>query len=220
MTRDTKIENEMLKNLILDNNTNQIKLFMMILNKAIAKHYAQGEYIEEVESEINLSMEFIKKYKGDSKLSTREIMEFIKDISVKIRFYDEDINEIRVIPVIREFQYNDYDFIIKFNEEAIQYAVLVANNYTIIDLEILKELKGKYEIGIYVIQAMYRKLKHKKKIFELEEFKKFVGVKESKITQLTAGIDKAIAKLKKLGVEVDYEVHKRGRKITDITFLF
>lgn len=220
MERNTKIENEMLKNLIIDNNTVQIKLFMTILNKAISKHYSQGEYIEEVESELNLSMDFVKKYKGESKLTTREIMNFIKDINVKIRFYDEEIEENRVINVIREFQYNDYDFIIKFDEEAIKYVVLVANNYTLIDLEILKHLKGKYEIGLYVIQAMYKKLKHKKKIFELEEFKKFIGIKEKKITQITDGIDKAISKLEKLGINVDYELYKRGRKISDITFMF
>lgn len=220
MERNTKIENEMLKNLIIDNNTVQIKLFMTILNKAISKHYAQGEYIEEVESELNLSMDFVKKYKGDKNLTTREIMNFIKDINVKIRFYDEEIEENRVINVIREFQYNDYDFIIKFDEEAIKYVVLVANNYTLIDLEVLKHLKGKYEIGLYVIQAMYKKLKHKKKIFELEEFKKFIGIKEKKVTQITDGIDKAINKLEKLGINVDYELYKRGRKISDITFMF
>lgn len=220
--RETKISNEILKNLLLDNSTTQIKLFLMILNKAISKHYAviknnYNDEINEIDREVNLSMEFINKYKGSKRLTTREIFEFMKELDVKIRF-EEEGEKTRIVNVLSSIKYDNSEFIIKFNNDAIQYLILIANNYSIIDLEILKNLTGKYEIGLYAMNCMYSSLKSKSKIYTIEDFKKFIGVNVKKNNDMTRRIDKAILKLKNEDINLEYEVKTKSRKMSHLIF--
>ena len=218
--RKTKIESELLKNLILDNNTTKIKLFMIILNKSISKYYGQPEYSREIERELSLPMSFVNKYKGASKLTTKEIVEFIKEINISIRFYDDDIEKERSINVIEECAFDEYVFNIIFNETAIEYMLMISEKYTIIDLEVLKELTGKYEIGLYAMYCMYKNLKHKSKIYKVPELKKFLGVRPKKNSDLIASLNNAISKLDNLGIEIGYSTQKERNKIIGITFTF
>ena len=219
--RETKISNEILKNLLLDNNTIQIKLFLMILNKAISKHYAvmknnYGE-VDEIDREVTLSMEFINKYKGSKRLTTRELLEFMNEIDVRIRF-EEKGEKIRVVNVLSSVEFDDYEFTIKFNKDAIKYLILIANNYSVIDLEILKNLTGKYEIGLYVMDCMYNNLKSRTRIFAIDDFKKFIGINVKKNNDMTRRIDKAILKLKDENINLSYSVKKTGNKISHLVF--
>lgn len=207
------IHNSIIKGMIKNRTDNQIKIFAAILNRAFLE-YSKNQTKELI---IKVPLNF---FRGVIK-SNNKIKEFTNDIeSLKNPSYL--FNEGKCINIIDKVEENDSEYVIYFNDESLEYITIKQqSNYTIIRLDILKELRGKYEIGLYIIYCMYRGLKQKSKNYSIEELQDFLNVPRGGQTRDTLRyVNNAKVKLISMGMKVDFEVKKRGKKITDVMFKF
>lgn len=246
--RLTKVGNDILKNLLLTYDDFQIRFFLLILNKAISMHYAKakddnkfidntdfsGSCIQEIRTD------FIRKYGAkkmdlgvcleDNKENKKTIMGVMQDLrSVCFRFEEND-NVITEIPVLSRVSYykDRKSFIVTINSEISKYLILISENYSILDLNITKDLRGKYEFGIYFIYSMYNTLKQGYKHYTIEEIGKFIGYERkenSRTSDMIKYIEKAIVKInsKIEGTnkkKIKLEKETIGKKIVGVKFIF
>lgn len=226
--RKTKVSNYMLKNLFINYTDTQIKFFMMVINKAVSSHYAKTKEYNESdlnnhESEIvYIPLDFIKQYKGKKHMSIAEIDEVMTSLHITLNLIDENGYKATLSAIKWVVFEDDKDrFKIILTDDALEYLILVSENYSCLDLEQLKFLRGKYEIGLYIIYCMYRGLKQKSKNYSIEELQDFLNVPRGGQTRDTLRyVNNAKVKLISMGMKVDFEVKKRGKKITDVMFKF
>lgn len=223
--RKTKVSNEILKNLFINYDPLQIKFFLMVLNKAVSSHWAKtndnnrDEIINYDSTLIYLPLDFIKKYKGKKHLTKSEISDIMFSLHIVFKLRDND-GHIKTLSTVDEIIFeNEKDrFLIALNENAMDYLVLISDNYSCLDLNLLKDLKGKYEIGIYIIYCMCKNLT-KNKYFTIEHLKDFFNVKGS-TNDLLKYIRKSLLTLEKKGLCIDISTQKRGTKIQTVLFKF
>lgn len=127
------------------------------------------------------------------------------------------------------FEYVDYikgsgSFSVKINESARPYFFELKNNFTSMQLKSVLNCSSKYAKRIYGIACQWRSLGIKR--FEIEEFKKMLGLidrkgKEqySKISQFQERVlDVAIKQINEnTDIQIEYELKKRGRSYHWIT---
>lgn len=127
------------------------------------------------------------------------------------------------------FEYVDYikgsgSFTVKINESARPYFFELKNNFTSMQLKSVLNCSSKYAKRIYGIACQWRSLGIKR--FEIEEFKKMLGLidrkgKEqySKISQFQERVlDVAIKQINEnTDIQIEYELKKRGRSYHWIT---
>jgi hypothetical protein len=223
--RKTQLANEILTNMLINYKEQQLRIFLATLNKATTKYYAidrdsenYNQYGEYIEVEIPLS--FYKKYGGKGKYTKESWEEIVKGINIPININEDNIKStINLISRI-DFYVEEEKFVITFNEEYFEYVVLLRDsNYTIIDLEELNQLSGKYEIGVYL--AYWQFVEQGKRMFTIENCKMFFSFKGEKTKELTRALKKAIDSINlKLGYDIELETKISNRKITHINFLF
>lgn len=225
--RKTKVSNEILKNLFINYDALQIKFFLMILNKAVSSHWAKttennrDDIINYDSTLIYLPLDFIKKYKGRKHLTKSEISNIMFSLHIVFKLYDDN-GHLKTLSTVNQitFENENNRFLISLNENAMDYLVLISDNYSCLDLNFLKELKSKYEIGLYIIFCMYKNLsKNKSKYFTIDELKSFFNVKGS-ANDLLKYVSKSISKLSIKGLNITLTPIKRGRKIETIIFTF
>ncbi|BCZ49288.1 hypothetical protein psyc5s11_53550 [Clostridium gelidum] len=226
--RKTKVSNYILKNMFANYTEIQIKFFMMVINKAVSAHYAKtteenrDDIYNYASQEITMSLDFIKKYKGKKHMTKIEIMDTMESLHIVLRLINADgyLETLSAIEKIT-YEHDKEQFRIILTDEAMEYLILVSENYSCLDLEFLKDLRGKYEMGLYMIHCMYNELKQKSKYYTIEELQDFLNITSGGQTRDTLRyIDSAKEKLKDRGLKLDYEISKRGKKITDIVFRF
>lgn len=225
--RRTKVSNYILKNLFTNYSETQIKFFMMIINKAVSAHYAKTsednrDDIYNYESDIIIvSLDFIRQYKGKKHMTISEIYDTMESLHIVLRLIDDN-GYIATLSAIEEivFEEDREQFRITLTEKAMEYLVLVSEKYSCLDLDFLKDLRGKYEIGLYIIYCMYKGLKQKSKYYTIDELKQFLNVVGGATKDTIKYVDKAKEKLQWRGLKIDYEIVKRGNKIKDINFSF
>lgn len=160
--RLTKFSNEILFNIFKDYSVQDIKILSSITNRLLTKYKAiqkeNGENITEDDLlTIGISLNFICEYKGKKRLSVKEISDILKKIcSFGIQTRDGKILE--RINIVNKARYDEQykSFKIFFNENAIEYLLLIEDKFTLIDLVVIKNLKSKYELGIYILIQMYK----------------------------------------------------------------
>ncbi|MGG5463454.1 replication initiation protein [Clostridium sp. B9] len=218
--RLTKVNNDVLKNVFSNYNVNQIKFFLILLNKAITLHYASSD--ERVQEnvldclEIDIPISFINKYKGNKHLTKNEIFDIFESLNILFKFENSN-GDLVAFPIIDTmcFYNSENKISITLREEALDYLVLVSRNYTCLDLNFVKDLKGKYEIGLYMLISMYSGLSNKKKFFNIEELKDFFNVFGSN-NDLLKYIRKAQSSLINKGFNFQLIPIKNGRTINQI----
>lgn len=226
--RKTKVSNYILKNMLSNYSDTQIKFFMMVINKAVSAHYAKttednrDDVYNYCSEEITISLDFIKQYKGKKHLTRNDIIEIMESLHITLKLIDENGYLTTLSSIERiTFENDKNQFRIILTEDALEYLILISENYSCLDLEFLKDLRGKYEIGLYIIYCMYNKLKQKSKYYSIEELQEFLGVDRGGQTRDTIKyIDNAKEKLKCRGLKIDFELNKRGNKIIGIMFKF
>ena len=213
--RLTKVNNDVLKNVFSNYNVNQIKFFLILLNKAITLHYAY-DTIQENTLDIDIPISFINKYKGNKHLTKNEIFDIFESLNILFKFENSN-GDLVAFPIIDTmcFYNSENKISITLREEALDYLVLVSRNYTCLDLNFVKDLKGKYEIGLYMLISMYSGLTNKKKFFSIEELKNFFNVFGSN-NDLLKYIRKAQSSLINKGFNFQLIPIKNGRTINQI----
>lgn len=218
--RLTKVNNDVLKNIFSNFNVNQIKIFLILLNKAITLHYASSD--ERIQEnvldflEIDIPISFINKYKGNKHLTKKEIFDIFESLNILFKFESSN-GDIIAFPIIDTmYFYNSQNKIsVTLREEALEYLILVSSNYTCLDLNFVKDLKGKYELGLYMLISMYKGLSNKKKFFSIEDLKYFFNVFGSN-NDLLKYIRKAQSSLNSKGLIFELTPIKNGRTIKQL----
>jgi hypothetical protein len=223
--RKTQIANEILINLLMNYKERQIRVFLATLNKAATKYYA----IEKDNSEMNecgeslsvdITLDFYKKYGGKGNDSKEVWKELINSINIPIIIYNG--NKKSAIYLIEQIDfYEDEEmFTVYFNDDFFEYVILLReSNYTIIDLEELNLLSGKYEIGVYL--SYWQFVEQGKRIFTLEGCKNFFGYESDNTKEFMRSIRKAIKSVNnKLNYSIDAETQTKNKRITHINVVF
>lgn len=220
--RETKLDNEIIFNLFKEYSVMDIKFLISIINRLLTKHKAlQNENSEEkIEVlELGISLDFFRNYKGKKNLTLKEILEIIKKInSYGILIYED--NTYKRINIIKETEYNEkYKSVkIHFNDSALEYLIYVRDNFTLIDLNEIKDLNSKYEMGLYLLIRMFRKTGVILKT--IPDLKKYFAMEcENKI--LFNNLRIAALKLEnKFGFKIKFEYKKVGKKIDRVIINF
>lgn len=223
--RKTQLANEILTNMLMNYKEQQLRIFLATLNKAATKYYAierdnasaneMGESLT-----VNIPLEFYKQYGGKGRYTKDSWEEIVKGINIPLQINNENIKStINLISRI-DFYYDEEYFEITFNEDYFEYVILLRdNNYTIIDLEELNLLSGKYEIGIYL--AYWQFIEQGIRVFTLERCKKFFSFNGEQTKEFTRALKKALDSIhKKLGYNITMQNQIKNKKITHINFIF
>jgi len=226
MKRNTKVSNEILKNLFMNYDIIQIKFFLMILNKAVSSHWAKttdanrDEIINYDSTFVYLPIDFIKEYKGKKHLTKSEISDIMYSLHIVFKLKDKQGN-IKTLSTVDEivFEEENNRFVIILNENAMDYLVLISDNYSCLDLNFLKDLKGKYEVGLYMIFCMFKNITHKSKYYTIDELKDFFNVNGS-ANDILKYIAKSINILDLKGLKINMTTLKNGNKIQNVFFNF
>ena len=157
--RETKISNQILYNLFKKYSVADIRILTAIINRLLTKNKALQNENENFDNvlKIGISLEFFNEYKGKKRLSIKEILEIIDKIgSFGLTITEKKIH--RRITIVNEVEYNEKfkSLRITFNESAIEYLIMIENKFTLVDLNIIKDLKSKYELGLYLLIQMYK----------------------------------------------------------------
>lgn len=224
--RKTKVSNEILRNMFINYDVMQIKFFLMLINKAVSSHWAKttednrDDIIDYDSTVIYLPIDFIKKYKGKKHLTKSEISEIMYSLHIVFKLKDKQ-GHIRTLSTVDEivFEHENNRFVIDLNENAMDYLVLIADNYSCLDLNFLKDLKGKYEIGVYMIFCMFKNITNKNKYFTIDELKEFFNVNGS-ANDILKYINRAIGTLHLKGLKINMTPLKNGNRIQNVLFNF
>lgn len=222
-SRLTKFSNEILFNLFKDYTVQDIKILTAITNRLITRYKAieNNEADEENKDALCLgvSLDFIFQYKGERRLSVKEIDTILKKIcSFGVRIKEGTIS--KMINIVKEAQYDERykSFKIIFNENALEYLILIDKNFTLLDLNMIKSFSSKYELGLYILIKMYKGTGTC--IKRIEDLKEYFNVKGSP-NDLMKYIRKAIQKLNdtyKYKIKVEEE--KVGKRINVVRIKF
>ncbi|MGL4453803.1 MAG: replication initiation protein [Sarcina sp.] len=220
----TKISNQIIFNLLKDYSVVEIKILTTIINRFISNYKKMenenfADYELEDLLELGITKEYFDSYRGRKKLSVKEVDKILKliasmGLSIKDDYTYTQIN------IISKIEYNErYEsFRITFNEEAIEYLILIQENFTLVDLNVVKDLSGKYELGIYLLTTMYKGtgivFKH------VDWMKDFFGTNANS-GDLKRSLESAINKLnKKYDYNINLEFETKRKRIEKIILRF
>lgn len=227
--RKTKVSNDILNNLFKYYNETQVKMFLIIVNKAISSYYAKKcTYDDEVDiyteedKEIIVPLEFIRRYKGKKHMTYDEIEELMLRLSeIRLKFINSEGKSETLTTIRKSILEDDKDrYIVYLDDEAMEYLVLVVNNYSCIDLEIVKNLRGKYEMALYVIYCMYNSISHKSKVYNIDDYIDLINSTDTSTRNILRKTKIATEKLNQKGITINVEPIKRRNRITEIKFTF
>lgn len=220
----TKISNQIIFNLLKDYSLVEVKILTTIINRFISNYKKMenenfADYELEDLLELGITKHYFDEYRGRSKLSTKEIERILRGISSMGLSIKDDYTYTQ-INIISKIEYNErYEsFRITFNEEAIEYLILIQENFTLVDLNIVKDLSGKYELGIYLLTTMYKGtgvvFKH------IDWMKDFFGTNANS-GDLKRSLESSINKLnKKYDYNINLEFETKRKRIEKIILRF
>lgn len=220
----TKISNQIIFNLLKDYSVVEIKILTTIINRFISNYYkkeneAYADYDLEDLLEIGITKNYFDDYRGKKRLSIKEIDKILNFIaSMGLSINDLDIyTRINIVSKV-EFNKQFESFRITFNKEAIEYLILIQENFTLVDLNVVKDLSSKYELGIYLLTTMYRTTGIV--IRQIEWLKDFFGTSANS-GDLKRSIESAIKKLNnKYNYGINLELETKRKRIDKIIIKF
>lgn len=159
--RETKFSNQILYNLFKDYSVTDIRILSAMVNRLLTKHKAIADSTDDIENEnileIGISLSFFNEYKGRKRLSIKEINEILKKISsFGVQVLDNGVHT--RITIVNKVSYNEKykSFRITFNENAMKYLILIKDKFTLLDLNVIKNFKSKYDLGLYILIQMFK----------------------------------------------------------------
>lgn len=241
--RLTKISNYTMTRILQSYNEMQLKFFFLVLNKAISGHYAKAKDGENYRNNVlgdlcfEIPTSFIKEYSSKSlcpekvsKAHPNSMDKIFKELCTIGLEFNIDGNK-EYIPVFKKTIYDSYrsSFIVVLNEYAAEYLIMIDKDYSKVDLEILKQLHGKYEIGTYFIYCRYKEFrKNSNQAMDIQTLSNIMNntlenrVMINQIKKAAIKINKILNKNNKTN-DKDYispEPTKYNRRITGINFKF
>ncbi|GEM_PF-3762841 len=227
--RNTQLANEILMELINTYEENQIRVFLATINKVLTKHYAiTRDAREEDENaienyctlEVEIPLSFYKEYGAKGEYSIEKWKDIVEAIMVKIRIKEEGkIKTLNLISSI-EFDYETNIFYILFNQDNFEYVLLLRDrNYTVIDLEEIRKLKGKYEIGLYL--AMWQFIDKGERVFSIDGCKRYFDYKGKTNKEFMRNIRKATENInRKMNYKIKIDTVVKNREIINVSVKF
>ena len=227
-------------------NLNEFKLICYILSKMELKYrrmcqdtyngyaflngieYEQDFNLDEAR-QIEVSYKELTKNVFKKNFTKKEIYDMTDGVFEIIELLDEKGNKQKVVlieKVIVPFDESD-KLIFRFSLEAMEHIIELKNRYTVLCIETLKQLKTKFEIGLYI---KYRMFVHSwYVIMKIEDAREYFGWSDTSNQQHTT--PNFVAKLKKhaanlsetLGEEITVTAAKKGpdgREVTHILINF
>lgn len=231
--RKTQLANEILMELLTTYKENQIRIFLATINKFLSKSYAYvkscgisgDEPIDFYRDgddgfQITVPLSFYKEYGIKKRYTQDEWEEIMESMIIPIRI--KEGSETKIINIIDEVIFNrdKQQFTIIFDEKYIEYILLInRNNFSIIDLGDIKELNGKYQIGLYLLTRKYTKTG--KAMFTMESIKKYFGKCGCSDKYILKEVREARDYMCwNLGYDINLNTIKKGRKVTNIEITF
>lgn len=228
--RNTQLANEILMELITTYRENQIRIFLATINKVLAQHYAIKRDTESEDDmdtlenystlEVDIPLDFYKEYGAKGEYTIKKWKEIIKSIMIPIVIKENGTYKaINIIDEI-EYDYNSKNFHVVFDEKYFEYVLLLEDKgYTIIDLEEIKKLDGKYEIGIYL--AMWQFIEKGKRMFTIEGCKNYFDYSGNETKELMRQLRKSVENVNnKMGYKINVNTVVYNKAITNINLEF
>ncbi|MEG1256626.1 hypothetical protein [Clostridium sp.] len=229
-SRNTQLANEILMELITTYKENQIRIFLATINKALVQHYAikrdtdSEDDIDTMESyctlEVDIPLGFYKEYGARKNYTRQEWNELIRSIMLPITIKEEGRE--RIINLIDEidFDYETNNFHILFDENYFEYVLLFReSSYTVIDLGEIKQLSGKFEIGLYL--AMWQFIQTGKRLFTTDSCKRYFNCRAFENKTLMKELRKAVKNINaKMGYKIELSTIINNKTITNIMLEF
>lgn len=220
--RETKFSNQILFNLFKDYNVSDIKILSILVNRLVTKFKAienDNGQIDESFLTLGISKDFFNKYKGSKNLTIRDIENVIESISrMGIRIFENDTHI--KINIIDKYKYDKSNgsFQVVFNNSAIEYLVLINEKFTLLDLNIIKDINSKHKLGLYILIEMYSSTGICiRKIEDLKEYFNSFGSTNDLMKYLRAARDD-LNKKYKYNIRFEKECSGRTIKIIKIKF--
>ena len=185
-----------------------------------------GVWIDEyLEYEVNIPLTLFKDYAIKKKKAEDDIVAIVSDIMDKKICYEYKTKRVfkHLIDTV-EYDFEFKEFIIKFRKNTFSYIMNLEDNFFSIDLNELNQLKGKYEIGIYLLY--WRWINTGKALMNVEEVRRYFGINNIDTPNYKVLQNMKLA-INNINTKLDYNIklqsnsQRRGSKvITDIKIYF
>ena len=210
----------------------EFKLFCYIVSEIQVRHELASKsdrdvyHLEGKEKEIDdvnvveilVNKKFPEIYK--SYLTIKEVEKVVAGVQSMVISITKENEIIFVNPFEAKISFEPLTVTIKVKEEIVDYIIYLKNNWLAIYTDELKELTGKFMIGLYLKYRQYEntgfirmKIDDAKKYFECESYetKMFVN-------RLKTYIEKFNAKFKEKGIQLELVIERNesARKVTHI----
>ena len=238
--RITDFKNEIVIDLLSNYSIEELRSLFLCINsiRTKNKYLEEEEYYNDIqykedgvwidnylEYEVTIPLTLFKDYAIKKKRSEDDIVSIVSDIMDKKICYEYKTRKIfkHIVDTI-EYDFKYKEFIIKFRKDTFEYIINLEDNFFSIDLNELSQLKGKYEIGIYLLY--WRWINTGKALMNTEGIRKYFGIRniDTPNYKVMQNIKRAIDGINK---KLDYNIklqsnsQKRGSKaITDVRILF
>lgn len=238
--RITDFKNEIVIDLLSNYSIEELRSLFLCINsiRTKNKYLEEEEYYNDIqykedglwidensEYEVNISLSLFKDYAIKKRRSEDDIVAIVSDIMDKKICYEYKTRKIfkHIIDTI-EYDFEFKEFIIKFRQDTFKYILNLEDNFFSIDLNELSQLKGKYEIGIYLLY--WRWINTGKALMNIEEVRKYFGISNIDTPNYKVMQNMKLA-INNINRKLDYDIklqsnsQKRGSKvITDVRILF
>lgn len=228
--RKTQLANEILIELLNSYKETQVKIFLATINKFLAMCYAQERDNGTLENvldtgmyhsySVEIPLEFYKEYTTSKAFSKEEWKEIVKSIVLLITIKEGSVS--RSINIIDEVDFDKETdkFTVVFDEKYIEYVLLLnRGNFSILDLEEVRKLKGKFELGLYFIMKQYKSTG--KAIFTMDRLKHYFGKSGCSDKYILEHVRKSIENMNStFNCKFKLDTIKNGRNINDVVITF
>lgn len=239
-SRITDFKNDILIDLLSNYSIEELRSLFLCINliRTKNKYLVEEDYYNDIqykddgiwidenaEYEVNIPLSAFKGYAIKKKRSEEDIVSIVSEIMDKKICYEYSTRKIfkHIIDTI-EYDFEFKEFIIRFRKDTFKYIINLEDNFFSIDLNELSQLKGKYEIGVYLLY--WRWINTGKALMNIEEVRRYFGINNINTPnyKVIQNIKLAINNINK---KLDYNIklqsnsQKRGSKvITDIKISF
>lgn len=207
-----------------EHTTHQLKLLYFILYKFKEKNVFLGDTMEyNGDTVINIPEEDFMELFRDKGMTIVEILSTVEDIPKSIKIINARTYKFTIFSIFTKISYEPDigEFEFQLNNEAIPFVVEMENQFSIIPIDDLFKLTGKYSPRLFELFCMYKNLGYcKMSNMFMRVFLQISG------TYNSSNLDRrvlapAIKELKdKLGINVSYSKEKQHGIITHYLFRF
>lgn len=161
-------------------------------------------------------------------MALQDAVETLFNRRATVDVYDSRKDRMRPMTVrwvtAMDYNENEASVTLRFGHEVVPLVTRLEEQFTSYELQQIAGLTSSYAIRLYELLMMW-KVAGKTPVFEIEQFRKQIGLDASEYDRLDnlkrRVIDLAVSQINEhTDITVNYEQHKRGRIITGFSFTF